>query len=203
MPNKKEKQAFLERGPVPALILILICTICVALLALTASVTAEAREVQAQKLADANKLAIFPQADSFPEEALESAGQGIPGGQSTDLTQLHPSVSMVAVAYQGGQPEGVIISVTNKGYGGQVPVMVGFDLTGKIQGVVVDASTETAGLGQKVADPPFSGQFKGRLAEDSLEDIDAVTSATISSKSVIKSVAEACQVFQTLIVKGD
>ena len=54
MPNKKEKQPFLERGPVPALILILICTICVALLALTASVTAEAREVQAQKIGRAH-----------------------------------------------------------------------------------------------------------------------------------------------------
>ncbi len=202
MPKNNEKTALLERGPLPALVLILVCTVCVALLALTASVTAEARELQAQRLADANKLTLFPQADHFPEEALEAAGPGIQGGQPVDLTQAHPSVSMVALAQTGGETGGLIITVSSKGYGGQVPVMVGFDLSGQILGSGVDATAETAGLGQKVADPPFTGQFKGRESQDRLEDIDAVAGATISSDSVIMSVAEAGRVFQTLTSKG-
>ena len=202
MPKNNHKPALLERGPVPALVLILVCTVCVALLALPASVTAAARGLQAQRLADANKLTLFPQADHFPEEALEAAGPGIPGGQPLDLTQAHPSVIMVAVAQRSGQAEGLIITVSSKGYGGQVPVMVGFDLSGQILGIVVDAGAETAGLGQKVADPPFTGQFKGRESLDQLEDIDAVAGATISSDSVVISVAEAGRVFQALTSKG-
>lgn len=202
MPKNKEKGSWLEKGPVPALILVLVCAVCVSLLALTASVTAEARADQAERLANANKLALFPEASSFPSEKLEAAGQGIEGSQVLDLTKTHPQVTDLLVARAGDELQGMIISLSSKGYGGPLPVMVGFDLSGRILGLVVDAKGETAGLGQKVADSPFTGQFAGRDVMDPLEDIDGVASATISSDSVVRSVREAQEVFRTLFPKG-
>ena len=203
---KREKEAgrrgWLERGPVPAAILVLVCTACVALLALTASVTAEARAHQAQWLADQGKRSLFPQADAFPEEALERAGEGLPGARILDLTGRQPEISLLAAATSVQETAGVIFRVSSKGYGGQLPVMVGFDLSGQIVGLVVDASGETAGLGQKTADPAFTDQFKGRLAGDPFADIDAVSSATISSDSVVVSVQAASKAFSALFEEG-
>lgn len=202
MPKNNEKGSWLEKGPVPALILVLVCTACVALLALTASVTAEARADQAQRLANANKLALFPKADTFPSEKLEAAGQGIEGSQVLDFTGTYPQVTDLFAARAGDELLGIIISLSSKGYGGPLPVMVGFDPSGRILGLVADAKGETAGLGQKVADPPFTGQFAGRDINDRLEDIDGVASATISSDSVVRSVRQAQEIFRALFPKG-
>ncbi len=208
MPNNPEekkatrRRAWLELGPVPAAILVLICTVCVALLALTASVTEDARAYQDQWLADMNKRELFPQADSFPEEALDRAGEGLPGAQVLDLTGRQPEISLLAAAGVGKETVGVIIRVSSKGYGGQLPVLVGFDLSGKLVGLVVDASGETPGLGQKTAESAFTGQFEGRLAVDPFSDIDAVSSATISSDSVINSVRAASKAFNELFGEG-
>lgn len=198
----KNNMSLIERGPVPAIILVLICAICVALLALTADVTADARAYQAQWLADTNKRALYPLADDFPEETLEQAGEGIPGAETVDLAQLHPEVYMVAAVHTGGEVTGLIIGVASKGYGGKVPVMVGFDLSGTIVGIHVDASGETPGLGQKTADTSFTDQYLGRLSDDSLSDIDAVTSATISSNAVTASVREASFAYDALMREG-
>ena len=200
MPNNRS--SFLERGPMPAVILVLICAICVALLALTADVTAEARSFQEQWLADTNKRALFPEASDFPEERLEQAGGGIPGAEIVDLSHLHPDVYLVAAVRSDSDVTGVIIGVASKGYGGRVPVMVGFDLDGHIIGINVDASGETPGLGQKTADRAFTDQFIERGVDDTFSDIDAVTSATISSDAVVASVREASSVYETFMGKG-
>lgn len=204
--NKKTKKAagesWLERGPVPAAILVIICAVCVALLALTATATAEARAFQAKWLEDSNKRTLFPGIEDFPAEELESVGQGIPGAHTLDLTLDHPDIYMVLLAGSREDPAGLIIGAQSKGYGGKVPVMVGFDLEGNIVGIVVDASGETAGLGQKTADPPFTDQFRGRAHDDAFSDIDSVSSATVSSVSVVRSVRTASAVFAELMQEG-
>ncbi|NLA71633.1 MAG: FMN-binding protein [Clostridiaceae bacterium] len=191
-----------ERGPMPVLILTVICSLCVALLALTATMTADARERQANWLADKNKRALFPQADSFLDMNLEQAGDNIPGAITVDLTTSHPDVDQLIAVHKDGDAIGIIIRASSKAYGGRVPVMTGFDLAGRIIGIVVDASSETAGLGQKTAGDPFTDQFKERTADDAFADIDAISSATISSNSVKQSVMEASDALRAFIKKG-
>ncbi|MGI6617661.1 MAG: FMN-binding protein [Saccharofermentanales bacterium] len=206
--EKKEKKKkpstntpLIERGAMPVVILTLICTICVALLALTANVTADARAKQQQWLEDKNKRLIFPESDTFPAESLDSVGAGLPKAQAVDFTQQHPAVNQVFAAKRGDDVTGVIIQASSKGYGGSVPVMVGFTENGLIVGVVVDASTETAGLGQRVAESKFTDQFKGLSVNDTLDGVETISSATISSQSVIASVRTACDAWRSILGK--
>ncbi|MGI6506849.1 MAG: FMN-binding protein [Saccharofermentanales bacterium] len=199
MPNDKIKNKshipLIERGVMPVIILTLICAACVAILAVTATITEDARAEQEQLMADANKRTLFPNADEFPEESITEAGKNFPSNVSVDLSIDHPSVDQVFVVKQGDEVVGAIVRASSKGYGGMLPVMVGFDLEGVIVGIVPDASNETAGLGQNVALAPFTDQFKGRALSDPLNDIDMVSSSTISSVSVINSVKAAAAAF--------
>ena len=73
--------------------------------------------------------------------------------------------------------------------------------------LTVDASTQTAGLGQKCAEEAFTAQFIGKSAPLTLgEGIDAVASATITSQAVVDAVnslyAEAPAKVLTTKVKG-
>jgi|SRR5574344_256851 Na+-translocating ferredoxin:NAD+ oxidoreductase RnfG subunit len=83
------------------------------------------------------------------------------------------------------------------GYGGDIVLMVGFKTDKKtvISYKVLEAS-ETPGLGMKLKAPEFAGQFKGRdgsalkVKKDG-GDIEAITSATITSRAVCEAIADA------------
>lgn len=197
--NNKPRVPLVERGVMPVIILTLICAACVAILAVTATMTAEARAEQEQLMADANKRILFPDADEFPAESITEAGKSFPSGTPVDLTVDHSSIDQVFVVKQKGEVVGAIVRASSKGYAGQLPVMVGFNMEGVIVGIVPDASNETAGLGQNVALAPFTDQFKGRLPSDPYNEIDTVSSATISSRSVINSVKAASAAFNAFM----
>ena len=86
---------------------------------------------------------------------------------------------------------------SGEGYGGDIVLMVGFKKDKKtvISYKVLQAS-ETPGLGMKLKTPEFSGQFSGKDGS-SLKvkkdggDIEAITSATITSRAVCKAIADA------------
>ena len=90
-------------------------------------------------------------------------------------------------------------SVTNKGYGGDINLIIGINAAGTITGVKVVEHSETAGLGSKVAEEDFLSQFKGITPQSNLkivlnkangkdEEIVAVSGATILSKAVMAAV---------------
>ena len=90
--------------------------------------------------------------------------------------------------------------------GAEITVNVTDD-NGVITSLTVDASTQTAGLGQKCAEEAFTSQFVGKSAPLTLGDgIDAVASATITSQAVVDAVnslyAEAPAKVLTTKVKG-
>jgi len=85
------------------------------------------------------------------------------------------------------------------GYGGSIDILVALKNTtledGDIvlRGISVISHTETPGLGAKIEEVSFSGQFKGVNLNDVLltEDggkIDAISGATISSSAVVDAV---------------
>ena len=85
-----------------------------------------------------------------------------------------------------------IEAVTDKGFGGDVKVLVGFDTEGKIFGYSVLEHKETAGLGSKMGEW-FQEGGKGNVIGKDLSteakvkkdggDVDAITAATISSRA--------------------
>ena len=98
-----------------------------------------------------------------------------------------------------GKKDGKLVAVAlehfGKGFGGDVGVMVGYDVNR-------DTLKETPGLGTRVADPAFTGQFTGKPADARLKsqggDIDAVSGATISSTGVVTALGNAAKVYAAL-----
>lgn len=111
-------------------------------------------------------------------------------------------------AVKDGKTVGYIIQTSEYGYGGEDKVMVAVDTEGKIIAIkVLDVSNETPGLGQNTAKDGFTKQFKGKSGELSAvkngtakadNEIDAVASATISSKAVTRAVNRALKIYGTI-----
>ena len=83
------------------------------------------------------------------------------------------------------------------GYGGGITLMVGFKTDKKtVISYKVLAASETPGLGMKLKTPEFAGQFAGKdgsslkVKKDGGE-IEAITSATITSRAVCRAIADA------------
>ena len=86
---------------------------------------------------------------------------------------------------------------SGEGYGGDIVLMVGFKKDKKtVISYKVLQATETPGLGMKLKTPEFAGQFSGKdgtslkVRKDG-GDIEAITSATITSRAVCKAIADA------------
>lgn len=99
--------------------------------------------------------------------------------------------------FKGEKYVGLIFRSEEKGYSGKINPIVGVDSTGKIRGVKIpkEELSETPGLGMKVSEEPFLNQFKNLTAEEIFlkkdkqqGQIDAVTSATISSRAATDAV---------------
>lgn len=119
-------------------------------------------------------------------------------------TSDHKRLTMYPVRRDGKITALVIKSYTDKGFGGRMEIMVGIMLDGCISGYKLIDHKETPGLGTKVADEAFAGQFRGinpdrtdlRVKKDG-GDIDAVTAATISSRAVIDAIRRAYDAYTT------
>ena len=98
----------------------------------------------------------------------------------------------------GGSVDGIILSVTNSnGYGGDITIAMGVTCGGTLKGIEFLEISETAGLGMKAKEEKFLGQFRDvktksfSLPKAKLEgetEMDAVSSATITSKAVNRAV---------------
>ena len=98
---------------------------------------------------------------------------------------------------QSGTVYGNVISVTTKeGYGGDIRFYMGVTKDGKLKGISILEIHETPGLGMRasevlvpqfrdVAGPVFSVTKNGKTSDS---EIDAITSATITSKAVTRGV---------------
>ena len=100
----------------------------------------------------------------------------------------------------------VMKSVSNKGYGGQIEVLVNFLLDGTVGGFKVINHKETPGLGSKVNDDSFKKGVVGKkpatkafkVRQDGGE-IDAITGATITSRALIDAIQKAYDGYQKFI----
>ena len=117
---------------------------------------------------------------------------------------LDGSTIMVFPYKRDGKLLGVALESKGKGFGGDIGVMVGFNLgNDSLIGIGVTEMRETPGLGTKVAEPKFSRQFAGKAlnAVDLTSrggTIDAVSGATISSAGTVTAVQSAAKDFQAL-----
>jgi len=111
---------------------------------------------------------------------------------------------MVFPAMTGGRVTSVAFETSGKGYGGNIGVMVGFDLkSDTLTGIGITTLKETPGLGMRVTEHGYTTQFKGHSAEavaltKNGGDIQAVAGATISSTGTVNAVQQAIAIYKTL-----
>ncbi|QOS67532.1 FMN-binding protein [Eggerthella guodeyinii] len=162
----------------PAVVLVVICTIVGFLLGTVNNLTLPTIMANREARAWATYSSLIPEASDFV--ALEC---DVPG---------------VTACMEAADDRGFAITAQAKGYSSQVPMAVAFDDEGVITNVIGMDNTETPGLGTKVKDAAFTDQFIGRAAEPmTLDDIDAITGATISSKAALAALNEAIEAYQT------
>ncbi|MDR1347335.1 MAG: RnfABCDGE type electron transport complex subunit G [Prevotellaceae bacterium] len=110
-------------------------------------------------------------------------------------------------ARQDGKPVGIAVETnTQKGFSGEIKIMVGFDMNGMIKNYSVLKHAETPGLGSKMQEW-FSDESKpnqnviNRKWNASMKvkkdggEIDAITAATISSRAFMDALNRAYEVY--------
>lgn len=110
---------------------------------------------------------------------------------------------MVFPYKEGDKLMGVALENKAGGFGGDVAVMVGFNVDNDtLLGIGVTTMSETPGLGTKIAEPKFSNQFKGTGLNVDLKSkggaIDAISGATVSSVAAVSAVQAAAKDYQAL-----
>ncbi len=157
--------------------LFLIASVAGLALGLTNMATSSAIAQQQEEAADAARRAVLPAAEKF-----------------TAVTAPKELKDAFAGYDANGKLTGKTGTIVTKGYGGEIEITVGVDLNGAVTGVSVGGSSfsETAGLGARSKEPWFSAQFIGKSSPVALKkdggEIDAITSATITSRAVTKAV---------------
>lgn len=122
----------------------------------------------------------------------------VPTGQGDSLDVYPAKMNDNTVGY-------AITTYTKDGFSGDISLMVGFKADGSIHNIAVLEQKETPGLGTKINEPPFKDQFKDKHPAETVikvkqdgGQIDAITSATISSRAF----CDAVQLAYNTLEKG-
>lgn len=136
-------------------------------------------EQNAQKIQKAMK-------DVLPNAKTEFAKMDLALPEDTCVTEIYESDA------------GFAVMASPKGYGGAISMVVGVDKNLTVTGISIISQSETAGLGANCKNETWQKQFVGKTEEISVvkngatgNQIDAISSATITSKAVTKGVNDA------------
>jgi len=161
-------------------ILSLICAVAAALLAGMNSLTKTRIIAQARAEEENSLKEVVPEATHF--EAVKS-------GNDTLYYKAHD---------KSGKLIGVAFKASGKGYSSTIETMVGARRDGTITAIKILSQNETPGLGARVSENNFTGQFNNKDIQG-LSAVQAITGASISSKAVIDSVKKKAEEIQALI----
>ena len=154
----------------PVIVLVTICMVAGALLGGVHAMTAPVAEANAQKQAQETYAALVPEAKEFVP--VDCAVDGC--------------TAALEARDAAGDVTAYVIVAQSKGYGGQVPIAVAFAPKGTVKSITAMPNNETPGLGTKIANDSYIGQYVGMSAEPTMaEDVDLISGATISSKAAL------------------
>lgn len=122
----------------------------------------------------------------------------LPGAEA--MEQIQGANGIVQAIYAPAKTsavQGYAVEVKpSSGFGGDILMIVGIDAEGKVSGISIISHAETPGLGAVAAAQTPAGQnfrqsFVGKTGTVAVSDIDAISSATITSKAVAEGVTAA------------
>lgn len=172
-----------------ALFLFTTTVIIAALLGVVHYVTEEPIQAQLERELLLAKQILLPSATTF---------------ETVDITKDSvPSVKMVERGLDiSGSKVGYVVTVTPKGYGGEILIMVGFDASISLTSYRILKSNETPGLGDMAAKPEFTSRFEGwsgfpiDIVKNPAKEteVQAITGATITSKAMVQGINNAAEI---------
>ena len=191
-------------------ILFLITLISGLLLGLVYQVTKDPIAIQEENARQAARSEGFQDADHFEDSEgfTEEAAQAV----LNDGGFAQQSINEYAAAMdKDGNVMGYVITVTtHEGYGGDIKFTIGVREDGTLNGMSILSISETPGLGMK-AEEVLKPQFEGKKADSyvytkdgasAADEIDAITSATITTNAVTNGVNAGLYYFQTELKGG-
>lgn len=167
-------------------------------------------QIQQQKAVNEACQAVFADA----EEPLSFTEMERTAGEALESSLKENGVTIGKI-YQAAGAEGqtcgyVIEAVSSQGYGGNITLYVGVDMSGCVRGVSILELSETAGLGMeapKVLVPQFANKqvehftyTKNGSRTDS--EVDAISGATITTKAVVDAVNGGLDMAHVLLEGG-
>ncbi len=169
------------------------------LLGLVYEVTKEPRKLQQERAIKEACIAVFPQAG---EKGVELTFEPLAAAPSQALQEeLAQDGVEIGAIYSASDAAGfygyVVEAVSSRGYGGDIVLYVGVGADGTVNGVSILEINETAGLGME-APNVLAPQFEGRKVDSFVytktgaapgtNEVDAISSATITTKAVTNAV---------------
>ena len=177
------------------LVLFLICAIVAAVLGVVNEVTKDRiAAIQAEKTRAAYNTVLR---SDFYQDVDMNPYTEVANGQKIKIDSIA----------EAGNGSGYVVQTTFSGAQGNITMVVGVDREGKCTGISIIKHSETSGLGANAASSAevgvnFRGQFKGQDESIALAkaggSIDALSGATITSRSVTNAVKAAIQAVKAL-----
>ncbi len=163
----------------PIIVLTCICLVVTALLAYINLITAPVIKAADEKAAAEARAEVLSEADSFTQMDTK----GLP--------------DEIIEVYKADNGSGYVFMMTSKGYGGDILLICGIKSDGSIEKTKTLSHSETSGIGSRVVenDSDYRKQYVGKTAEN-VDEVDAVSGATISSKAYKAAVDAAFKAFE-------
>ncbi len=181
---------------IPTISLFIICVIITAALAFTNALTKDTIAKNELNAQNESMKTVCSDADTF------------------QLVSENDDGDIYAALDKNGNVVGYAVSTQASGYGGVIKVMTGISADSTIIGIdVFYNDDETPGLGKNTSNESFTSQFKDLITNENIvvskdyagegQQVDAVTSSTISSRAVTDAVNKARELYNTEILGGE
>lgn len=196
MSSKQDVKVMLKEAG----ILFVITVLSGLILGFAYELTKEPRQLQQEKMVQEACAAVFS-GELYEGKNIAFEEYPYTAGAETaqKLAELEVTIGTVyrAVAADGTQEGYVVEATSGNGYGGDIVLYAGIRTDGTVNGVSILEMNETAGLGQEapnVLTPQFAGKnvesfvYTKTGAKPDSNEVDAITSATMTTRAVTDAV---------------
>ncbi|NLX85129.1 MAG: RnfABCDGE type electron transport complex subunit G [Synergistaceae bacterium] len=150
-------------------------------------------------------MTLEPISAAKEREKMEAFAETLPGANDFKVADYQHDQDIIKEIDEGsvkGEIVGYNITVTPKGYGGLIEMVVGVEKNGRLSGIKILTQNETPGLGANATDPAFSSQFREKDVDKVVvtkvkpteeNEVQAISGATITSRAVAEGVNTALE----------
>ncbi len=199
----------------PAIALLLVTMIAAACLGVVYGITEKPIQEQKAKtkataMSEISPAKEFVEISKTDEAKAQEAMEKVPAlsdiiPKAGEFFKEDSQILSLDLGIDNGEVISYVVGVAPKGYGGAIEMLVALDTDAVVTGVKIISFSETPGLGANAKKAEFTDKYKGKSGEISVvkgtpgdNEIDAITSATITTKAVTSGVNTAIAFAESL-----